>query len=91
MLEMLQNDPSISENAFLPTFSREDFVGFVLDHLLILLAQGQPDCSVLLVRGVFQVLGTPISGAVNAAYADVRIKIFTVFYCFLQCVIVKYQ
>lgn len=40
MLEVLQNDPSVPENAFPPTFSKEDFVGFVLDHLLILLVQG---------------------------------------------------
>lgn len=48
MLEVLQNDPSVPENAFPPTFSKEDFVGFVLDHLLILLVQGQPNCNVLL-------------------------------------------
>lgn len=48
MLDVLQSDPSVPENAFLPGFSKEDFVGFVLDHLLILLVQGQPDCSVLL-------------------------------------------
>ena len=39
MLEVLRNDPSVPENAFPPAFSKEDFVGFVLDHLLILLVQ----------------------------------------------------
>lgn len=48
LLEVLRNDPSVPENAFPPTFSREDFVGFVLDHLLVLLVQGQPDCHILL-------------------------------------------
>lgn len=48
MLEVLRNDPSVSEDAFPPSFSEEDFVGFVLDHLLILLVQGQPNCNVLL-------------------------------------------
>ncbi|MGN0801853.1 MAG: TetR/AcrR family transcriptional regulator [Candidatus Faecivicinus sp.] len=48
MLEMLQNDPSVPENAFPPAFPREAFVGFVLDHLLILLVQEQPDCNMLL-------------------------------------------
>ncbi|MGM9589139.1 MAG: TetR/AcrR family transcriptional regulator [Faecousia sp.] len=48
MLEVLQSDPTVSGNAFPPAFSKEDFVGFVLDHLLILLVQGQPDCHVLL-------------------------------------------
>ena len=48
LLEVLRTDPSVPENAFPPTFSREDFVGFVLDHLLVLLVQGQPDCHILL-------------------------------------------
>lgn len=48
LLEMLRNDPSVPENAFGPSFPEEDFAGFVLDHLLILLVQGQPDCDVLL-------------------------------------------
>lgn len=48
MLEVLQNDQSVPENTFPPSFSQDDFVGFVLDHLLILLVQGQPDCRVLL-------------------------------------------
>ncbi|MGM9619633.1 MAG: TetR/AcrR family transcriptional regulator [Oscillospiraceae bacterium] len=48
MLEVLQNDPSVPENAFPPNFSKEDFVGFVLDHVLILLVQGQSKCDTLL-------------------------------------------
>ena len=48
MLEVLRNDPSVPENAFPPTFSKEDFVGFVVDHLLILLVQEQPNCNILL-------------------------------------------
>ena len=48
MLEVLQNDPRVPEAAFPPSFSWEDFVGFVLDHLLILLVQGQPNCDMLL-------------------------------------------
>ena len=48
MLEVLQGDPSIPENTFSSVFSEEDFVGFVLDHLLILLVQGQPNCNILL-------------------------------------------
>lgn len=48
MLEVLQSDPAVQEKAFPPACSGEDFVGFVLDHLLILLVQGQPDCHVLL-------------------------------------------
>lgn len=48
MLEVLQHDPSVPERAFPPAFSQEDFVAFVLDHLLILLVQGQRDCSILL-------------------------------------------
>ncbi|MDD6263379.1 MAG: TetR/AcrR family transcriptional regulator [Clostridiales bacterium] len=48
MLEVLQSDPAVPENAFPPGFSGEDFVGFVLDNMLLLLVQGQPDCRVLL-------------------------------------------
>lgn len=48
MLAVLRSDPSVPANAFTPSFSQEAFVGFVLDHLLILLVQGQPDCGVLL-------------------------------------------
>ncbi len=48
MLEVLQNDASVLADAFTPRFSKEDFVGFVLDHLLILLVQGQPYCDTLL-------------------------------------------
>lgn len=47
MLKVLKNDCSIPKNAFTPTFSKENFVGFVLDHLLILLVQGQPNCNIL--------------------------------------------
>ncbi|MGN1451422.1 MAG: TetR/AcrR family transcriptional regulator [Eubacteriales bacterium] len=48
MLEVLQSDPAVPENAFPPGFSGEDFVGFVLDNMLLLLIQGHPDCCVLL-------------------------------------------
>ncbi len=48
MLEVLQSDPAVPESAFPPGFSKEDFVGFVLNYLLILLLQGQPDCNMLL-------------------------------------------
>ena len=48
MLKVLHNDPSVSENAFSPNFSKEDFIGFVLNHLLVLLVQGQPNCNILL-------------------------------------------
>ena len=48
LLEMLRSDPSVSEDTFGPSFPEEDFAGFVLDHLLVLLVQGQPDCDVLL-------------------------------------------
>lgn len=48
MLRVLQNDPSVPEEAFSAAFSQEDFAAFVLDHLLILLVQGRPDCGVLL-------------------------------------------
>lgn len=56
MLEVLQRDPAVTENAFSPAFSREDLAGFVLDHLLIALVQGKPDCAVLLEiirRGIY--------------------------------------
>ena len=48
MLKVLQADDAIRKNTFTPLFSQEDFIGFVLDHILILLVQGQPDCNVLL-------------------------------------------
>ena len=48
LMEMLQNDPSVSNDTFTPSFTEEDFAGFVLDYLLILLVQGKQDCNVLL-------------------------------------------
>ena len=48
MLEALRRDPSVPQAAFTAEFTREAFVGFVLNHLLILLVQGQPDCAALL-------------------------------------------
>ena len=48
MLHVLLNDRSVPEVVFSDRFSQEDFVCFVLDHVLILLMHGQPDCSVLL-------------------------------------------
>ena len=47
MLEVLRADQTIQENTFTPSFSQEKFVAFVLDHMLVLLVQGQPDCAVL--------------------------------------------
>lgn len=48
MLNVLLNDRFVPADAFSDRFSQEDFVSFVLDHVLILLMQGQPDCRVLL-------------------------------------------
>lgn len=48
MMEMLRNDPSVRDNASPPDFSREAFVGFVLDNLMLLLVQGRPNCRMLL-------------------------------------------
>lgn len=48
LLQALRADPAVSADAFLPPFSQEAFAGFVLDHLLILLVQEQPDCDILL-------------------------------------------
>lgn len=48
MLQVLHRDPAVPQNAFSPAFTPESLVGFVLDNLLILLVQGQTDCSVLL-------------------------------------------
>ena len=48
MLEVLQADQAIQENTFTASFSQEKFVDFVLDSMLVLLVQGQPDCAVLL-------------------------------------------
>ena len=47
MLEVLRADQTIQENTFTPSFSQEKFVAFVLDHMLVLLVQGQADCAVL--------------------------------------------
>ena len=48
MLEALRSDPNVPERAFTAELSREAFVGFVLNHLLLLLMQEQPDCDALL-------------------------------------------
>lgn len=67
LLEVLQSDPSVPKNAFPPAFSKEDFVGFVLDHLLILLVQGQPDCNVLL-----EIIRRVIYGSENLYQVHIR-------------------
>ncbi|MGN0982866.1 MAG: TetR/AcrR family transcriptional regulator [Candidatus Limivicinus sp.] len=48
MMAVLRKDPAVPANAFSSSFSEEDLVDFTLDHLLILLVQGRPDCNVLL-------------------------------------------
>ena len=48
MLEVLRADHSVQENTFTASFLQEKFVAFVLDSMLVLLVQGQPDCAVLL-------------------------------------------
>ncbi|MGN1414802.1 MAG: TetR/AcrR family transcriptional regulator [Anaerovoracaceae bacterium] len=45
MQKMLREDPRVSASAFSPAFTEEDFVKFVLDHLLLLLVQKEADCS----------------------------------------------
>ena len=47
MLEVLRTDKTVQENTFTSSFSQEKFVDFVLDSMLVLLVQGQPDCAVL--------------------------------------------
>ena len=47
MLEVLGAERSVQGNTFTSSFSQEKFVAFVLDHMLVLLVQGQPDCAVL--------------------------------------------
>ena len=48
MLEALRADPALQKDAFSPALSEEEFVGFVLDNVLVLLVQGKEDCTVLL-------------------------------------------
>lgn len=60
LLQVLQRDPAVAENAFSPAFSREDLADFVLEYLLVALVQGQPDCGVLLEmirRGIYDPKG----------------------------------
>ena len=47
MLEVLRADQAVRENAFTASFSQDDFISFVLDQMLVLWVQGQPDCAVL--------------------------------------------
>ena len=49
MLAVLRADPAVDPAAFSPSFTEEDLVDFVLDHLLMLLMQGKDSCEVLLV------------------------------------------
>ena len=48
MLEALRADQAVRENAFSASFSRDDFINFVFNQMLVLLVQSQPDCAVLL-------------------------------------------
>ena len=47
MLEVLRADQAVREDSFTASFSKENFVDFVLDSMLVLLVQGRPDCAVL--------------------------------------------
>lgn len=48
MLGVLEGDPSVSAAAFSASFTMENLIDLVLDYLLILLVQEQPDCHTLL-------------------------------------------
>lgn len=64
LLEALRADRTIPEEAFSPAFPREAFAGFVLDSMLLLLVQGQPDCGVLL-----EIIRRTVSPQIAAAQA----------------------
>lgn len=47
MLCILRADPSVDPAAFSPSFPQEEFAGFVLDNLLLLLVQRKTSCKTL--------------------------------------------
>lgn len=47
LLAFLQADPNVRQSSFSCTFSQEDFIEFVFDHLLLLLAKGEKNCETL--------------------------------------------
>lgn len=47
MLSVLSADPKADADAFSETLTREAFVDFVMDHMLLLLVQGKKDCAAL--------------------------------------------
>lgn len=48
LLEVLQADRNISEEAFSASFDKRDFIDFVLDNLVMLLVQGKTSCETLI-------------------------------------------
>lgn len=48
LVEVLQADGSVSEDAFSASFEKLEFIDFVLDNLLLLLVQGKKSCGVLI-------------------------------------------
>ncbi|MGN0658907.1 MAG: TetR/AcrR family transcriptional regulator [Emergencia sp.] len=48
LLQVLETDDSVSDEAFSPSFEKEDFVDFVLDNLLMLLIKGKTSCRLLI-------------------------------------------
>jgi AcrR family transcriptional regulator len=48
MLQILEKDPDVCADAFSPDFTREDFVGFVFDSLIMLSTKQAPSCDILL-------------------------------------------
>lgn len=61
MTEVLRADSAVDGTVFSGDFSEADFVDFVFDNILILLAQGKKDCRTL-VRIVCRVLYTKEGG-----------------------------
>ncbi len=47
MAEALAQDAAVNPAAFGPSFTRDDFLGYVRESLLMLLMQQRPDCAVL--------------------------------------------
>lgn len=47
MRKVLDADPDVDQSRFSDTFSKAEFLDFVLDHMILLLAEGKTDCRVL--------------------------------------------
>lgn len=47
MGEVLENDPEVDQSRFSESFSKTEFLDFIMQHMILFLAEGKKDCGIL--------------------------------------------